>query len=89
MTHEIRQHEYFTIPAMPGLAVTVEGQRVPKSLQQGDVLNVLSGNLDGSMLYVVAWLGQGRGSVYEGWDIRDCGNTSSGQENRQFLRRPK
>ena len=67
MTHEIRQHEYFTIPAMPGLAVTVEGQRVPKSLQQGDVLNVLSGNLDGSMLYVVAWLGQGRGSVYEGW----------------------
>ena len=67
MTEEIRQQEYFPIPALPGLAVTVAGPQVPESLQQEDVLNVLSGNLDGSMLYVVAWLGQDRGSVYEGW----------------------
>ena len=67
MTDEIRQQDYFPIPAMPGLAVTVAGPQVPESLQQGDVLNVLSGNLDGSMLYVVAWLDQARGSVYEGW----------------------
>ena len=67
MTDEIRQQEYFPIPALPGLAVTVAGPQVPESLQQGDVLNVLSGNLDGSMLYVVAWLGQGRGSMFEGW----------------------
>ena len=67
MTDEIRQQDYFPIPAMPGLAVTVAGPQVPESLQQGDVLNVLSGNLDGSMLYVVAWLGQGRGSMFEGW----------------------
>ena len=68
---------------MPGLAVTVEGQRVPKSLQQGDVLNVLSGNLDGSMLYVVAWLGQGRGSVYEGWIHGSAARMLSKAERRR------
>ena len=83
MTHEIRQHEYFTIAAMPGLAVTVEGQRVPKSLQHGDVLNVLSGNLDGSMHYVVAWLGQGRGSVYEGWIHGSAARMLSKAERRR------
>ena len=47
------------------------------------MLNVLSGNLDGSMLYVVAWLGQGRGSVYEGWIHGSAARMLSKAERRR------
>jgi len=66
-TDELKIQDYVSLPALPELAVVLEGDG-DTGFVKDEVINILSGNLDGSMFYAVAWdLTKAKEVLREGW----------------------